>query len=201
MTYTTVLSSRLVNIVSKTFEVTNDRLTCTLGDCVDTTDYKTNVKVEGFTLKFRAFVHACEHDEDVEDCLCHEDPSKWQKYVFLYFKNLQIIEIKSDKDFASALEALTDTVYTVCVCGDNVYKENMCARCYIYAEVKEDDRCCICLENENECWGTFSGCNHSVHLRCYINIPHDCSSDCLFKKCPLCRQVSKITFPEEPEYY
>jgi hypothetical protein len=83
---------------------------------------------------------------------------------------------------------------------------NMCDICYIYAEKKEDDVCCICLENEEEVWTEFSGCTHAVHRRCSKSLkPVECENDdddedyykcddCMTEKysCPLCKNVSEF---------
>lgn len=146
------------------------------------------VRVLGFKL---CFVY---DDYDADG-----DPDEFGPSMFamdLYYGKYEIIctnvwENMEDM-FMKELENNEGLVIIVCSCLGKIYKDkNMCERCYIYAE-KKDDKCCICRQNEEECWATFSGCGHSIHLRCSFEVAF---IEDEMKECPTCRNVSVLDIP------
>lgn len=178
--YPVVVTSKVVQCISRWYEVMKDSI-----DAADDGEMFEVVFIDDFKLQF------CFEPED-------ESEEQWRYGVSFWYNDYVIfnIDVYDFEDLViQGLENWEGLVIKFCCCKSPIYSEkSLCKRCYVYAEVKPDV-CCMCTENEEECWVTFSGCAHSIHLRCSLELS-EC--DCERKMCPSCQKVSHVEIPVLP---
>lgn len=180
---------RVIRILSRVYETECDFIASYYKDRKCTRDFSYHVSAADLTLNF-----TISPVEDDEDYLYVYEP--YWITVRLCLQDNQIFDTSdSENDFTTEVKSLEGKTFSTCVdCGSISVNRKRCRRCYIYEESREND-CCICLENEEQCWVDFTGCTHSVHLKCGQSLP-DIPGSKRVKKCPVCRTESTIKGPE-----
>ena len=118
----------------------------------------------------------------------------------IYTKNLSDLTYKDKINQDDVIIWLKETVFSPIVrcghCNDIFLEKNRpdefsdkCESCYIYWYMLEDDKCCICHENE----GVFielNRCKHVMHRTCWRKlVKENKEKNMAMNKCPLCRKT------------